>query len=127
MSAGTADALFALSQLRRVSEALMPRFYFDLIEGEGLRDEEGRECADLEGAADYAMRSARDIAAVQALEGELSLDHAIAVRDESGVIVLRLKLGEALVLDGLTTPLPLLLPLLSLLPFASLGLASGIA
>lgn len=65
----------------------MPRFYFDVMDGEGIIDEEGEELEDL-----YAAR----IVAVR-LSGELLRDHpdrfwtvgerSCSVRDESGLIL----------------------------------------
>jgi len=74
----------------------MPLFFFDLVNRVGLvRDDEGREVADLEGARALALSSARSILAEDAVGGVIDLRGRIDVRDEAGQSVLSLDFEEA--------------------------------
>ena len=76
----------------------MPRFYFDLTNGDGVvRDEEGIELGDRAEAREVAVRSARDVAASEIREGRgVSLSSFIAVRAEGAGEIDRVTFAEAL-------------------------------
>ena len=76
----------------------MPRFYFDLDNGDGLvRDQEGIELGDATEARDVAVRSARDVAASEIREGRgVSLSSFIAIRDGAASEIARVTFAEAL-------------------------------
>ena len=67
----------------------MQRYFFDLSNGHGMiRDEEGRELADVEAARAEAIRQARPIMAEEVLAGKLDLTGRILVRDGGGEVPL---------------------------------------
>lgn len=76
----------------------MPRYFFDLQNGDGLvRDEEGAELDCLALARDVAIRSVRDVAASEIREGrEISLSSFIAIRDAAGAEIERVTFDQAL-------------------------------
>jgi uncharacterized protein DUF6894 len=60
----------------------VPRFYFHLLNDIDVPDDEGRECADLAAAEDYARCQARELAgAMIKEEGRVVLHHRIDVED----------------------------------------------
>jgi len=77
---------------------VVPRYFFDLTNGEGTTvDAEGAFLADLAAARDYAIRAARDVAGADIRDGrEVSLGSFVAIRDEAGCEVGRATFAEAL-------------------------------
>jgi len=77
---------------------VVPRYFFDLTNGEGTTvDAEGAVLADLAAARDYAIRAARDVAGADIRDGrEVSLGSFVAIRDEAGCEVGRATFAEAL-------------------------------
>ena len=70
----------------------MPRFYFDVRDGDGVtHDDEGVELAGIEVARDEATRTLGEIAR-DALPGTLRRELSIEVRDGSPTPVLRASL-----------------------------------
>jgi hypothetical protein len=68
----------------------MPRYFFDLINGDSVRDEVGEEFDLVEAARGHAVAMARDLSRnlpLHALDG-----HHISVVDERGVVVFRVSL-----------------------------------
>jgi hypothetical protein len=75
----------------------MPRYFFDLCNGNGwLPDAEGAEFADMDGMRDEAMVSVRSLIASDVLEAAtINLGHFLAVRDEGGNEIYRLHFRDA--------------------------------
>jgi hypothetical protein len=62
----------------------MARYFFHLHEDAVFRDEEGSEFPDLDAARENALRSAREMACAEVMEGQLVLSHSIEIVDDSG-------------------------------------------
>lgn len=62
----------------------MPRFYFDIHDGELQRDEEGLECANVEAARERVMASLPDVAELITSGDRDSQAVTVMVRDETG-------------------------------------------
>jgi len=77
----------------------MPRFFFNLRDGDELRDEEGLILADAEAVREEALRNARDIMAEEVRHGHLCLKDKIEVADEAGEPVLTLPFRAAVVIE----------------------------
>jgi hypothetical protein len=80
----------------------MPRYFFDLCDGNGLlTDGEGLEFADMYAMRTEALSSVRSLLASDIVAGVgVNLAHFLAVRDESGREVHRVPFRDALtVLD----------------------------
>ena len=77
---------------------MVPRFFFDLMNGSGLlRDDEGLELDDAAQAREAAIRSARDVAGNDIREGKgASLQSFITIRDWGGVEIGRVTFADAL-------------------------------
>jgi hypothetical protein len=74
----------------------MPRYYFDLHDGEGLiADEEGRDLADLALVRVEALKGIRSILSAEVVKGHLDLTGRMIAHDEAGADVLVLPYGEA--------------------------------
>lgn len=78
----------------------MPRFFFDLLEGAVIRDEEGMELPNVATAIARAHYMAREIAAAELKEGKLCLHHRIEVTDVTGRPVLAQPLKAAFEIEG---------------------------
>ena len=78
----------------------MPRYFFHLHDDLVVRDEEGQELTDEAAAREMAIRSARQMASTQVLEGHLTLDHRIQVTDETGAIVTTVMFKDVIVIRG---------------------------
>jgi hypothetical protein len=74
----------------------MPRYFFDLYDDLAVHDDEGQELNDDQNASDAAVRSARQIAATQVLNGHLNLAHRIEARSEDGGFVKIVRFGEVI-------------------------------
>jgi len=59
----------------------MPLFYFDIVDGFYIKDEEGQELASLEAAREEAVKSARSILREEVWKGRLPLSESIRVLD----------------------------------------------
>lgn len=70
----------------------MPRYFFDIEDAEVLRDDIGRELADLEAAQAEANRALSEMVKDE-FAHETLREASINVRDESGVVVLRVCLA----------------------------------
>jgi hypothetical protein len=75
----------------------MTRFFIDLHDSTGIvRDEEGADYADLEGALDEAKASARDMVQ-QYMDGRISLNATcVEVRDAAGRTMATVTVAEVL-------------------------------
>ena len=74
----------------------MPRFYFDVHNGDGVTlDEDGLELADQRSAKMIAMDSVRSIIAEEARKGFLDLAGRIDVKDDAGEVLLIVHYPEA--------------------------------
>ena len=73
----------------------MPRFFFHLLDGDVIRDEEGMELPNTATAIAKAHHMARAIAAAEITEGKLCLHHRIEVTDVTGRPLLALPLRAA--------------------------------
>lgn len=78
----------------------MPRYFFHLYDDVVVRDEEGQELLDDAAARQMGMRSARQMASAQVLEGHLNLDHRIEVADESDTILTTVMFKDVVVVRG---------------------------
>jgi CRP-like cAMP-binding protein len=75
----------------------MPRFFFNIRNGNGFtEDEEGREFADAATAREEAVRGIRSIVGEEAKEGRIDLRGRIEVADETGRRVCDVGFGDAL-------------------------------
>ena len=78
----------------------MPRYYFNLCDGEPLHDPEGVLVDDPADVRRRAIDTARDLMAGEVLEGRLGLDQYIQVTDEAGQPVLRLDFRDAVQIES---------------------------
>jgi len=62
----------------------VPRYYFDIHDGELQRDEEGLECENVEAARDRVMASLPDVAELITSEDGDTQAVTVTVRDEEG-------------------------------------------
>lgn len=74
---------------------LMPKFFFNMVDGEFLRDPEGLILGDLDSAREIALRSAREMMAEQVKQGELSMADRIEIMDEQGALLACVKFQDA--------------------------------
>ena len=65
----------------------MPRFYFDLVDGHLLADEEGQHFPDLSAACQSAKRSALEIMSNAIWQGRLPLHECIRIKDDRGQLL----------------------------------------
>lgn len=80
----------------------MARYYFHVSDSTGrLRDEEGRELANLAAAHRVAIEGARSLISADVMQGKLSLDGVISVVDEASSAVLELTYRAAVGLPEL--------------------------
>jgi hypothetical protein len=74
----------------------MPRYYFDVSNGQGFTpDEEGIDLQDQAAAVHMAMDSIRSIISEEARKGVLDLDGYIEVRDGGADALARIAFPEA--------------------------------
>ncbi|MFL6733770.1 MAG: DUF6894 family protein [Sphingomicrobium sp.] len=66
---------------------LVPRFFFNMVDGDLIEDREGLILDNLGSALAIAVKSAREIMADQVKEGDLSLAERIDVINEGGEVV----------------------------------------
>ncbi|GLQ55367.1 DUF6894 family protein [Devosia nitrariae] len=78
----------------------MPRYFFDIEDGHVVRDNDGRELANLEAAKAEANRALSD-AVKDDFTRDALREACINIRDESGVVVMRVCLAYSA-----TPPLP---------------------
>jgi hypothetical protein len=62
----------------------VPRFYFDIADGELQRDEEGLECENVEAAREKVMASLSDVAELITSNNGDNQAVTVTVRDEDG-------------------------------------------
>ena len=74
----------------------MPRYFFDIHDGELSIDHEGRECADFDAARVLALATVPEVARWAAPEGSDRQAFTMLVRDGAGQLIYRL----TLTLDG---------------------------
>ncbi len=75
----------------------MPWYYFDVVEGHGIaEDEDGLELADAEAARREALAGARGILAHEVQGGRIDLSWRIEVRTENGEALFTVPFGEAI-------------------------------
>jgi hypothetical protein len=65
----------------------VPRYFFDLHDGEFHRDDHGTLCADLDAARREAMLTLPEIARVAIPSGGDDQAFTMSIRDESGAVV----------------------------------------
>ena len=76
----------------------MPRFYFNVREGQNLhRDPQGQELPDFEAARKEALHSSREIIAERILHGGSIDSRTIEITDETGVVVDTVQTTEVLI------------------------------
>lgn len=73
----------------------MSCFYFNIYNDDVTIDEEGAELKDAAAAYQYAVKSARALAAHSALEGRLTGSHYVEVMDEDRMRVATIRFDEA--------------------------------
>lgn len=74
----------------------MPRFYFDVSNGQGFTpDEEGIDLQDQAAALHMAMDSIRSIISEEARKGVLDLDGFVEVRDASDQALAKIPFPDA--------------------------------
>ena len=74
----------------------MPRYYFDVSNGQGFTpDEEGVDLQDQAAAVHMAMDSIRSIISEEARKGVIDLDGYIEVRDSTADALARIAFPEA--------------------------------
>ena len=77
----------------------MPRFFFNLRDGESIDDPDGIFLPDTRSARLEAIRNARDIMAEEVRRGHLSLSHRIEVTDENGEPVMAVPFREVVEIE----------------------------
>ena len=78
----------------------MPRFYFNLRNDLVVDDEEGLELPDLAAAREYALFTARSIAAENVHKGKLNLSHRIEIADEDNQVLATVSFADAVKVEG---------------------------
>lgn len=79
----------------------MPRYFFNIRNGNGLtEDEEGRDFPDVGAARAEALKGVRSIVAEEVKEGQLDLAGRIEITDESGGAIEDIPFGDALAGTG---------------------------
>lgn len=79
----------------------MPQFFLHLHEcGKISEDREGSDCSDLEEAVALATTSARDVMAWELRSGKLCLGCHIAIGDEAGAEVARVRFRDVVAITG---------------------------
>ena len=80
----------------------MARFFFDVINGSGLvQDDEGQDLPGLPAARDVAIEGARSIIQEDASLGFIDFSGRVEVRDAAGQTVLSIPFRDAVELRGL--------------------------
>ena len=74
----------------------MPRFFFDLVDGDPVSDTEGSECADMAAAREEAKAAAREIIANRIKAGSSAEQCAFRVGDEADAVVFVYPFHEAI-------------------------------
>ena len=77
----------------------MPRFFFNLRDGESIDDPDGIFLPDTRSARLEAIRNARDIMAEEVRRGHLSLTSRIEVTDENGEPILAVPFREVVEIE----------------------------
>lgn len=77
----------------------MRRFYFHIVNGRFVRDEEGQEFPDLDEARNEAIASARSIMREALWTGRLPLNECIQIADESGKVLLTVPFRDAVTIE----------------------------
>ncbi|HZF96376.1 MAG TPA: Crp/Fnr family transcriptional regulator [Allosphingosinicella sp.] len=86
----------------------MPRYFFNIRNGNGLtEDEEGRDFPDVRAARAEALKGVRSIVAEEVKEGRLDLAGRVEITDESGASIEDIPFGDALAAGGGTGGQPL--------------------
>ena len=65
----------------------MKRYFFNIVDGVRIEDEDGQPFPDIDAARSEAVRSAHSIMADEIWAGRLPLDESIEVADENGCVV----------------------------------------
>jgi hypothetical protein len=65
----------------------MTHYFFNIIDGTRIEDEEGMDLPDLAAARDEAIRNARSIMADAIWSGRLPLDEVIEIADRRGHVL----------------------------------------
>lgn len=74
----------------------MPRFFFNMVDGDFLENPEGLILGDLDCARDVALKSAREMMAEQVKQGELSMADRIEIIDDEGHLLTSIEFRDAL-------------------------------
>jgi hypothetical protein len=77
----------------------MPRYYFDLVDGSILPDEEGQHFGDLSAACESAERSAREIMSNAIWQGRLPLHECFRIKDDRGQVLRVVKFRDLVAID----------------------------
>ena len=73
----------------------MAHYFFNIVDGVRIDDEEGQELPDLEAARAEAVKSARSIMADAIWTGRLPLDEEIEIADQKGQVLAIVAFAEA--------------------------------
>ena len=77
----------------------MPRFFFHIVDGRIVQDEEGQEFANLEDAKADAVASARAIMRDALWEGRLPLNESIQIADDQGHILTVIRFRDTVTIE----------------------------
>ena len=83
--------------VRRISSAAMPRFYFNIIDGQKrIEDPDGSELADLDAARAEALQSARHLLADKVRDGHIVDGQKFEIRDANGAVLATIPFRDAI-------------------------------
>lgn len=77
----------------------MPRYYFHIIDGRRIEDEEGQEFPGLDEARTEAIASARSIMREALWAGRLPLNECIQIADGDGTIIATVPFRDAITIE----------------------------
>ena len=77
----------------------LPRYFFHIVDGRTVRDEEGQDFPGLEEARAEAIGGARSIKREAHWEGRLPLNERIEVADENGTVLFTVPFREAITIE----------------------------
>ncbi|MBA2918292.1 hypothetical protein GON01_04805 [Sphingomonas sp. MAH-20] len=77
----------------------MNRFYFHIVDGQFVRDEEGQEFPGLEEAKAEAIAAARSIMREAIWAGRLPLNEGIQITDGNGTVLMTVPFRDAITIE----------------------------
>ena len=78
----------------------MQRYFFNILDGRVIRDEEGQEFASLEDAKADAVASARSILREAVWQGRLPLNESIQIADAEGSVLATVLFRDVVTIEG---------------------------